>query len=137
MTDVSKKNSRASRIKRFYIQKRCSPKSQVPTGGRRCIPLRATSSHQAGITSSHEGKAPGVQQDVLVYVIGRNILAVLLNRGHFVLLSDDAPCILGVIATMQLYFTAEEQLEILIRRPTVLSETGFPSDTVLIKCAPH
>jgi hypothetical protein len=30
-------------------------------------------------------------------------------------------CVLGVIATMQLYFTAEEQLEILIRRPNTLS----------------
>ena len=90
-------------------------------GGRRCIPLRATSSYKAGTTSSHEGKALGVEQDVLVCVIGRNILAVLLNRRHFVLLSDEALCVLGVIATMQLYFTAEEQLEILIRRPNTLS----------------
>jgi hypothetical protein len=53
----------------------------------------------------------------LVCVIGRNILAVLLNRRHFVLLSDKALCVLGVIEAMQLYFTAEEQLEALIRRP--------------------
>jgi hypothetical protein len=56
-----------------------------------------------------------------VCVIGSNILTVLLNQRHFVLLSDKALCVLGVIATMQLYFTAEEQLEILIRRPNTLS----------------
>jgi hypothetical protein len=73
------------------------------------------------MTSSHEGKALRVQQDVLVCVIGRSILAVLLNCRHFVLLSDEAPCILGVIATMLLYFTAEEQLEILVKGPITLS----------------
>ena len=90
-------------------------------GGQRCIPLRAISSHKASTTSSHEGKALRVEQKVLVCVIDRNILAVLLYRRHFVLLSDKALCVLGVIATMQLYFTAEEQLEILIRRPNTLS----------------
>jgi hypothetical protein len=89
-------------------------------GSRRCIPLRATSSHKAGTTSLHEGKALGVEQDVLAYVISRNILAVLLNRRYFVLLSNKALCVVGVIATMQLYFTVEEQLEILIRRPNTL-----------------
>ena len=83
--------------------------------------MRAISSHKAGTTSSHEGKALRVEQNVLVCVIGCNNLAVLLNRRHFVLLSDEALCVLGVIATMQLYFTAEEQLEILIRRPNTLS----------------
>jgi hypothetical protein len=90
-------------------------------GGRLCNFLRATSSHKAGTTSSHEGKALGVEQDVLVCVIGRNILAVLLNQSHFVLLSGEGLCVLGVIATMQLCFTAEEQPEILIRRPNTLS----------------
>jgi hypothetical protein len=90
-------------------------------GGRLCNSLRATSSHKAGTTSSHECKALGVEQDVLVCVISRNILAVLLNRRHFVLLSEEALCVLGVITTMQLYFTAEEHLEILRRRPNTLS----------------
>ena len=90
-------------------------------GGRRCILLRATSSHKASTTLLHKGKALRVEQDILVCVIGRSILAVLLNRRHFILLSDKALCVLGVIATMQLYFTAEEQLEILIRRPNTLS----------------
>jgi hypothetical protein len=69
--------------------------------------LYATSSHKAGTTSSHKGKAFGVEQDVLVYVIGRNILTVLLNRRHLVLLSDKALCVVGVIATMQLYISLQ------------------------------
>jgi hypothetical protein len=56
-----------------------------------------------------------VEPDILVYVIGRQILAVLLNQRHTVLLLDEALCVSGVIATVQLYFTAEERLEILIR----------------------
>jgi hypothetical protein len=54
---------------------------------------------------------------------------VLLNRRHFVLLSDEALYVLGVIATMQLYFTAEEQLEIFIRRPNTLS-TSLSRDSM-------
>jgi hypothetical protein len=73
------------------------------------------------MTLSHGGKALRVEQNVLVCVIGCNILAVLLNRRHFVLLSNKALCVLGIIEVMQLYFTAEEQLEALIRRPNTLS----------------
>ena len=83
--------------------------------------MRAISSHKAGTTSSHEGKALEIKQNVLVCIIGCNILAVLLNQRHFVLFSNKAICVLGVIATMQLYFTVGEQLEILIRRPNILS----------------
>jgi hypothetical protein len=72
------------------------------------------------MTLSHGGKALRVEQNVLVCVIGRNILAVLLNQSHFVLLSNKALCVLGIIEAMQLYFTAEEQLEALIRRPNTL-----------------
>jgi hypothetical protein len=35
---------------------------------------------------------------------------------YFVLLSDEALCISGVLATVQLYFIAEERLEIPMRR---------------------
>jgi hypothetical protein len=54
----------------------------------------------------------------LVCVIGRKVLAMLLNRRHCVLLLDEALCVLGVVATVQLYFIAEKRLEILIRRPS-------------------
>jgi hypothetical protein len=80
--------------------------------------FRRHSSQKAGTTSLHEGKDLNVKQDVLVCVIGRKILAMLLNRRHCVLLLDEALCVLGVIATVQLYFTAEKRLEILIRRPS-------------------
>jgi len=103
MTNVSEKYSRASRIGRYYItQEQCSPKSQVPTGESTLHTLRRYSSRKASTTSSHEGTALGVEQNVLVYVNGRDILAVLLNQGHFVLLSDEALRASGVIATVQL-----------------------------------
>jgi hypothetical protein len=90
MTDVSEKYSCASRIRRYHtIQKRCSPKSQVPTGGSTLHTIARHSSHKAGTTSWHEGKALEVTQDVLACVIGCNILAVLLNRRYRVLLSTD------------------------------------------------
>jgi hypothetical protein len=60
------------------------------------------SSHKAGTTLSPEGKAFRVEQHVLVCVNGRDILAVLLNQRHFVLLSDEALCASRIIATMQL-----------------------------------
>jgi hypothetical protein len=60
------------------------------------------SSHKVGTTSSPEGKAFRVEQNVLVYVSGRDILAVLLIQRHFVLLSNEALCASGVIATVQL-----------------------------------
>jgi hypothetical protein len=88
MTNVSEKYSCASRIGYYHtIQKQCSPKSQVPTGGSTLHTIARHSSHKAGTTSSHEGKALEVAQDVLACVIGRNILAVLLNRRYHVLLS--------------------------------------------------
>jgi hypothetical protein len=123
MTNVSfKNNSRASCIERYYdIQKRCSPKSQVPTGGSTLHTFARHSSHKASTASSHEGKALRVEQDVVVYVIGRKFLAVLLNRRYFVLPLDEALCVLGVKATVQLYFTAQERLDILIRRPSTFS----------------
>lgn len=70
---------------------------------------------------SPEGKAFRIEQNVLVYVNGRNILAVLPDQRHFVLLSDGAFCATGVIATAQLYCTAEERLDILTKIPRTLS----------------
>jgi hypothetical protein len=79
------------------------------------------STHKAGMIISPEGKAFRIEQNVLVYVNGHNILAVLLDQRHFVLLSDEALCATGVIATAQLYCTAEERLDILTRMPCTLS----------------
>jgi hypothetical protein len=80
MTNVSEKYSCTICIKRYYaIQKQCSPKSQVPTGGSTLYTLRHYSSHKASTTLLHEGKALRVEQDVLVYVISRKLLAVLLT----------------------------------------------------------
>jgi hypothetical protein len=59
-------------------------------------------SHKVGTTLSPEGKAFRVEKNVLVYVNGRDILAVLLNQRHFVLLSNEALCASGVIATVPL-----------------------------------
>jgi hypothetical protein len=39
-----------------------------------------------------------------------------VDRHYFVLISDEALCISGVLATVQLYFIAEERLEIPMRR---------------------
>ena len=83
------------------------------------------SSYKAGTTSSHEGKALRVKQNVKVSVISCNILAVLPNGSDSVSLSDEALCVLGVLATVQLYFTAEERLAILIRRPSTLSRKAI------------
>jgi hypothetical protein len=99
----------------------CSPKSEVPTGGSTLHTLRRHSSHKASTTLSHECKALRFKQDVLVYVIGRKILTLLQCRKHFVLLSDEALSVLSVIATVQLYFTAEKRVEILVRRRSILS----------------
>jgi hypothetical protein len=78
--------------------------------------LARYSSHKTSTTSSNEGKSLIVELNVLVYVIGREILALSLNQRHSVLLSDKVLCGSGIVASVQLYFTAEEQLEILIRR---------------------
>ena len=103
MTNVSKKHSCASRIRQYYaIQKQRSPKLQVPTGGSTLYILARHNSHKAGTTSSPEGKAFRVEQNGVVYVNGRDILAVLLNQRHFVLLSNKALYASGVIATVQL-----------------------------------
>jgi hypothetical protein len=103
MTNVSKKYNRASRIKQYHaIQKQCSLKSQVPTGGSALYILARHSSHKAGTTLSPEGKALRVEQNVLVCVIGSNILAVLLNRGDSVLLLDKVLRVLGSKATVRL-----------------------------------
>jgi hypothetical protein len=79
------------------------------------------SSHKAGATSLHEGKALGVKQDVLSCVISSKIFAVLLNQRHSVLLLDEALCVLGVIVSVQVYFTVEKRLEIFTRRSSTLS----------------
>jgi hypothetical protein len=100
MTNVSKKHSCARQY--HAIQKQRSPKSQVPTGGLTLYILARHISHKAGTTSSPEGKAFSVEENGLVYVNGRDILAVLLDQRHFVLLSDKALCASGVIATVQL-----------------------------------
>jgi hypothetical protein len=103
MTNVGKKYSCASRIRQYHsIQKQCSPKLQVPTGGSALYILARHSSHKAGTILSPEGKALRVEQNVLVCVISRNILAVLLNRGDSVLLLDEALCVLGSKATVEL-----------------------------------
>jgi hypothetical protein len=60
------------------------------------------SSHKAGTTLSPKGKAFRVEQNVLVCVIGSNILALLLNQGDSVLLFDKVLCILGSKATVRL-----------------------------------
>jgi hypothetical protein len=94
-----------SRIRQYHsIQKQCSPKLQVPTGGSALYILARHSSHKAGTILSPEGKALRVEQNVLklVCVISRNILAVLLNRGDSVLLLDEALCVLGSKATVEL-----------------------------------
>jgi hypothetical protein len=92
--------------------------------------LRATSSYKAGTISLHKGKALRVKQNVVVYVISCNNLTVLLNQRHVVLLSNKALCVLGVIATMQLCFTAEKQLEILIRRPNNIVYKGLSRNSM-------
>jgi hypothetical protein len=121
MTNVSEKYSCASRIERYYaIQKQCSPKSQVPTGGSTLYIFARHSSHKAGTNLLPKGKAFRFEQNVLVYVNSRKILSVLLNQRHFVLLSDEALSVSGVIATVQLYFTAEKLVEILVGRPSTL-----------------
>jgi hypothetical protein len=95
MTNVSKKYSCASCIRQY------SSKSQVPTGGSTLYILARHSSNKASTTSSHEGKALRVEQDVPVYIIGRKIFTMLLNQRHYVLLSDKELCAFGVIATVQ------------------------------------
>jgi hypothetical protein len=91
------------------------------TGGSTLYNLARHSTHKAGMIISPEGKAVRIAQNVLVYVNGRNIFAVLLDQRQFVSLSDEALCATGVIATAQLYCTAEERLEILTRMPSTLS----------------
>jgi hypothetical protein len=88
MTGVSEKYSCASCIGRYHaIQKRCSPKSQVPTGGSTLHTIARHSSYKAGTTSLYKGKALKVEQYVLACIVGRNILAVLLNQRYCVMLS--------------------------------------------------
>jgi hypothetical protein len=60
------------------------------------------SSHEAGMTSSRKGKILRLEQDVPIRVMGSKSFAVLLNRMHVVLLSDEALSISGVKATAQL-----------------------------------
>jgi hypothetical protein len=103
------------------MQRRCSPRSQVLTGGSTLHTLARHSSHKAGTTSLHEGKALRVEQNVLVWFIGYKTLTVLLNQRQLVLLSDKVLCVLGAVATVRPYFTTKEQLDILVRRPSPFS----------------
>jgi hypothetical protein len=76
--------------------------------------LALHSNHKAGITSLFEGKNLRIQQDVLVCVIDDRSLVVLQNRRRTVLLSDEAINVPGVVATIPLYFIAEECLRMLV-----------------------
>jgi len=86
----------------YAFPKQRSPKSQIPTKGSTLYVLARHSSHKVGTTSSPEGKDFRVEENVLVYVNGRDLLVELLYQRHFVLLLDEALRALGVITTVPL-----------------------------------